>query len=229
MTRLVSGCLLVSLCCAGCVSGPRNPNCEWSDEPAALLDLNKAAHQRHLNEDARVAEELAIRHADSTRGHRSGHFTSVDDYRRTRDRCLAALSRDIASRHGMVPAQVVDAIGRRDGRLDAVVILLFTTLYAFAANGLARRVLVRFPPDEPWPALISTVVAAASVSAAGVMIGGLGSSIVDMIQAGNTHLSYRAGRGPWGEHWLLLFLGAVVVFCSIAVIRWRRHVRFGFS
>jgi hypothetical protein len=217
---------VISFCCAGCVGGPRDGICTWSEERPLALDLNKAADQRHLNGDARAAEELAIRHADAARGHRSGQFAGVDDYRRTRDQCLAALTSEIASRHGIHSEQVAGAIGRRDGRLDALFLLLFVALYGLVANGAARRLLERFPQDEPWPAVISTAAAAIFASAAAVIVGGLGSMIVEMVQLGDAHLSYRAGRLPWQQHWLLLFLGGVMVFCCIAVaVRWREGQR----
>jgi hypothetical protein len=223
MTARVAVCV-VSVCCAGCIGGPRDGTCTWPEERALILDLNKAADRRHLNGDARAAEELSIRYADAARGHRSGQFTSVDEYRRTRDDCLAALSSEIASRHDIRSDQVAGAIGRRDGRLDGLVLLLFVTLYGLVANGAARRLLERFPHDEPGPAAIGTAAAAVFASAAAVIVGGLGSMIVEMIQLGDTHLSYRAGRSPWQQHWLPLFLGGVMVFCFIAVaVRWRER------
>jgi hypothetical protein len=150
---------VISLCCAGCVNVPHNPTCAWSDEAAMSLDLNTAAHRRHLGADARVAEELAIRYADVSRGHRSGHFEGTDEYRRTRDQCLAALAREIASRHRIQPSQVADAVGQRDARLDASVMVVFTALFGLAANGLARRLRERFPPGERWATLLSTAAA----------------------------------------------------------------------
>jgi hypothetical protein len=220
MTPRVAVCVL-SLCCAGCVGGPRVGTCGWSEDASPALDLNRTAHQRHLNRDARVAEELAIRYADATRGHRSGQFNGADEYHRTREPCLGALSREIAIGHGIRPAQVADAVGRRDIRQDALILLLFAALYGLVANGAAQRLLVRFPPDEPWPAAIATAAAAVFASAAAVIVGGLGSMIVEMLQLGDTHLSYRTGRLPWQRHWPLLFLGGVVVFCFIAVVvRW---------
>jgi hypothetical protein len=72
-----------------CVGGPRAGTCDWFEQPSVALDLTEAADQRHWNGDARAAEELAIRYADAARGHRSGAFAGADDYRRTRDQCLA--------------------------------------------------------------------------------------------------------------------------------------------
>jgi hypothetical protein len=133
---------------------------------------------------------------------------------------------EIADRHQIQPAQVAAAIGRRDERLDALVLLLFTALFAFVAHGLARRVLTRFQ-DERWLAIFGAAAAAVFISAAGVMIGGLGASLVEMIQLGNTHLSYRADRTPWAHHQPLLFLGGIVLFGAIAAIRWARDRHAG--
>jgi hypothetical protein len=225
MTPRIAVCV-VSLCCAGCVGGPHAGTCDWPEEPRRALNVNNAADRRHLNGDARAAEEFAIRYADAARGHRSV-FADGEQYRRTRDQCLAALSSGIASRHGIRPDQVAGAVSQRDGRLDALVMLLFAALYGVVANGAARRLLVRFPPDEPWPALIATAAAAVFVSAAAVIGGGIGSMIVEMVVLGDTHLSYRAGRLPWQQHWLSLFLGGVVVFCFTAVVVRRREGQRG--
>ena len=223
MSRRAAAWLGVVLCCGAChpVAG-RQPNCEWPDEPISPLDLRTNADQRHLVADARRAEEIAIRFADATRGHRSGHYAGPEDYHDTREQCVAALSREIARRHGLQPGDVTSAVGQRDGRLDAIVLVLFTAIFVIAANLVARRLFVRFPTDEPIPALIAAGGSAVFMSAAGVILGGLGSSIVEMIQVGDTHLSYRAERLFWNQHWLPLFLGGLILFLTIATIRWRQ-------
>jgi hypothetical protein len=222
MTRRLA-IAVISLCCTACINVPRNPNCEWSDEAAMPLDLNTTAHRRHLGADARVAEELAIRYADVTRGHRSGHFEGNDAYHRVREQCLAALAREIASRHRIQPSQVANAVGQRDARLDASVMVVFAAIFGLAANGLARRLRERFPPGERWAALLCTAAAGALLSASGVMLGAIGASIVEMIQLGDTHLSYRTSRLPWEQHRLLLFVGGLALFGAIAAIHRRRQ------
>jgi hypothetical protein len=220
MTKRFACSLVIALSAAAC-GGTRNPDCAWRDEPATPLDLHDAGQQRHLNADARLAEELAIRHADVQRGHRSGRFVGVDEYHRARDRCFAALSGDIANRHHVTTAQVAEAALQRNGRSDAAVLLIYVVLFGIAANGFAHRLFSRFP-DEPWPALIGTTAGAIAVSATGVILGGLGASIVEMIQLGDMHMSYRADRLPWTQHWLLIFAGGIALFLVIASIRWRR-------
>lgn len=218
--------IALALSFGGCLGRPINGSCAWPHEPAAPLDLRTRSDQRHLNADARFAEELAIRYADLTSGKRSGHFTGFDDYRRTRERCLAGLSDEVARGHGVSPAEVVSAVGRRDDRLDALVLLVFAAVYALAVNGFVRQLFIRIPPDERWPALAGAAAGALIVSTAGVVLGGLGATVVEMIQIGDTHMSYRAERLPWSRHWPALLVGGVIVFALIAAIRWKRAVTF---
>jgi hypothetical protein len=226
MSRRAAAWLGVVLCCGACnPAAVRQANCEWPDEPISRLDLRTNADQRHLVADARRAEEIAIRFADVTRGHRSGHYAGSEEYRNTREHCLATLSLEVASRHAVQPGEVAGAVGQRDERLDASVVLLFTVIFGIAANGVAPRLFVRFPPDDPIPALIAAAGAAVFMSAAGVILGGLGSSVVEMIHVGDMHLSYRAERLPWNQHWLALFAGGLILFAIIATIRWRQAAR----
>jgi hypothetical protein len=188
------------------------------------IDLSDAAQRRHIDSDARAAEERAIRYADTTRGHRSGHYQGLDDYHNARESCLAALTQEIASRHHLQPTQVADAVGRRDQRLDAMVLIVFTVVFVVAAIRLSRALLSRFAPEQRWPAGIGIAASAVFVSAAAVMIGDLGATTVEMIQLGDTHLSYRAARIPWNQHWTSLFAVGVLVFVAIAIVRWRREL-----
>src|ERR1700730_8220968 len=89
MKRLFTPLLLLVVL-SGC-AGRLNPNCDWTNDPALPLDLRKPADERHLTTDAMIAEELAIRFADTRRGHRSGHFAGMDEYVQTREQCMATL------------------------------------------------------------------------------------------------------------------------------------------
>jgi len=87
MARAMRGWLLVVISCSGCLGRPINGSCAWPTNRPCGSILQTGSDQRHLNADARFAEELAIRYADVTRGKRSGHFTDFDEYHRTRERC----------------------------------------------------------------------------------------------------------------------------------------------
>jgi hypothetical protein len=230
MARGHAGWLIVALCCGACSGGMATiPHCDWPDEPGARLDLQRRADRRHLGADVRRAEQMAIRYADLTRGHRSGHYQGPDEYHRTREQCFADLSGAIAGDHGIDRAQVVRAVGQRDERLDAIVLLAFAALYAFAADGFLRQLFLRFPPDEKGPALVGAAAGAIAMSATGVILGGLGATIVEMIHVGDTHLSYRAERLPWSQHWLPFYAGAVILFALIAALRWQIFIRRQFQ
>jgi hypothetical protein len=102
-----------------------------------------------------------------------------------------------------------------------MVLVVFAALFVVMANGVVLRVFSRFPSDELLPRAIATTAAAIVVSTAGVIVGGLSASIVEMVRLGNAHLSYRTARLPWNEHRVMLFLGAVALFSLIAAVRWR--------
>ncbi|MCU1384024.1 MAG: hypothetical protein JWL71_2721 [Acidobacteria bacterium] len=225
MTRSLAGCLLIALCSTACGSETRAATCRWGDEPAVRLDLRRAADRRHVIVDARRGEEIAIRYADVLRGHRSVHYEGGDVYRGVRDQCLALMSAAIAARHGVQPAQVADAVGRRDDRLDGFLLLIVAALFTWAADLAARRLFDRFQPDEPVPAFVASAAMAVFVSAAGVTLAALGGSVVEMIVVGDTHLSYRVERLPWNQHWRALLAGAAALFAATAWRRWRVHGR----
>src|SRR3954466_3582972 len=213
--------IALALLCGGCLGRPINGSCTWPHESAAPLDLRTRSDQRHLNADARFAEELAIRYADLTRGKKSGHFTGFDDYHRTRERCLTGLAEEVATGHGLSPTDVAAAVGRRDDRLDASVLVVFALLFALGVNRFLRQLFVRLPPDEPGPALVAAALAAIAVSVTGVIAGWIGSTIVEMIQIGDPHMSYRAERLLWNRHWLALEAGCVILYSLVAAHRWR--------
>jgi len=106
-----------------------NSNCEWPHETAIALDLTKPAQRRHVSDDAGVAEDLAIRYADSHSGPRSGHFAGLEEYARTREQCRAALFQAIADNHGVTQERVRESLEDRRTSFDLAVILSFAVLY----------------------------------------------------------------------------------------------------
>ncbi|MGD1211534.1 MAG: hypothetical protein ABR973_09285 [Candidatus Acidiferrales bacterium] len=215
--------LLVSL--SGCARPDRyNSNCEWPGETSVSLDMSNPAQQRHLSEDAQLAEDLAIRYADSHKGIHSGHFEGEAEYARTREQCMTALFDTIGNTYGVTEGQVRDSLTHRRVDLDLLVILSFAVFYCLAASNIARRVWQRFPPEEGWIAgTVATFITSGVVSAVGVGLGEVWSGIVETIRVGNGHLSYRADRIPWTHHRLGLFISGVVLFWIIAAFQYRRH------
>lgn len=228
MTRLPMSLLLL-VCSAACAQRlPPDSNCEWPHETAISIDLTKPAQQRHPSDDAQVAEDLAIRYADSHTGPRSGHFAGFDEYGRTREQCMAALFQVIANNHGVTQEQVRKSLEYRRTSLDLAVILSFAVFYSFVASSMARRLWRRLPPNEGWIAgTMVTLVTSALVSMAGVGVGEIWSTIAETFRVGSGHLSYRTNRIPWTQHRLGLFVCGIVLFWLMAGIQRRataRHV-----
>jgi hypothetical protein len=216
-------CLLVLVSLSGCVQRERlNLNCQWSGDTARPIDPRSPAGQRHLRDDAELAEELAIRHGDSYRA-REGLETA----RRQRSACVAVLFETIARTHGVTPDQIAQAREARDWRVDlAVVLLPVAVLFGAAAYVLSGLPDRRFSADERVPRLVATLLVSVVASAVGVLIGEMWASLVEMIRFNDSHLSFRAARIPWGRHRASLFAGAVLLFWLVALLRatWRSRV-----
>jgi hypothetical protein len=221
---LVTG--FVCAASAACIQRNRvNADCAWTNDRARTLNLAIRADDQHLAMDAAVAEDLAIRHADALRGLRSGHFAGHEDYRRTRERCMAQLIAIIAIGHAVQPQDVSAAVGRRPAGFDGAVLLSFAGVYALLARMLAGAMTRRFPPDQPTPALVAAAAVSVFASATGLMIFALWAGVAEMVRLGNQHLSYRAGRVPWQHDVSGLFVLGVVLFWTFAVIEQRRARR----
>jgi hypothetical protein len=227
MIRLFTISLLLIACVPGCTRRAQsNSTCEWPQETAISIDVSKPTQRRHLSDDAQFAEDLAIRHADSRRGQRSGHFEGWAEYRQTREKCLAALFDVIGKNHGVTEEQVRQSLLYRRTSLDLAVILSFAVFYGLAANGAARRVCRRFPTDEGWlAAVVITVITSAVISTGGVLLGDIWSLTAENVRVGNGHLSYRVNRVPWTRRHLALFIGGVVLFWFLAALHYRAAVR----
>jgi hypothetical protein len=225
MSRLVPLVLLLTLWTARPPLQRLNGNCDWTNDAPQTLDLRKPADARHLENDALLAEELAIRYADVKRGRRSGHFVGNDQYVETRKQCLTSLISVIGSTHGIRPQGVRQFVGRRRLDFDFVALLSFAVLYAVACGAFVRLLIVRFPPDEFLPAFAAVGFASAMTSGAGLMTFGLWAAGLDMMRIADLHMSYRADRSPWSEHQLALFVGAVALFTAIALFHYVRASR----
>jgi len=63
-----------------------NVDCNWTHDPSASSD------ESHLVRDVAVAEELAIRYADTHYGYASGHHAGARAYEAASDQCLTTCS-----------------------------------------------------------------------------------------------------------------------------------------
>lgn len=203
----------------GCIPGERiNARCEWYGEAPRPLDLTRTEDQRHLTDDAKLAEALGIRHGDATRG-----IEAIDERRLRREGCTAALNDQIVRWHGVTLEQIAAAAGRRDLWLDVVLVFIpVTLLYLLFGKALAERVVRRFMPEDPLVAILVVVLAAPFVAGLGFMLGEMWSWLVEMVRVHESHLSYRVDRLPWVRHGLAVFLVYIGTFLALAWTRYRK-------
>jgi hypothetical protein len=227
MRRLVIISLLLMICLAACARrDQRNANCQWQQETPVSLDLRNPEQQRHLNDDALLAEDHAIRYADSNNWRVPGQYIGNDAYGQARDKCMEALFSTIAKNHGVTLEQVREAVGRRSIRFDAAVLLFFAAFYFLLAYWLAQRVCRRFPFHEGWhAALITTVGASILVSFAGLLMLETFAVQTEIYRVGSDHLSYRAFRIPWAHNREALFAGGLFLFWLAAALHHRAASR----
>ena len=110
MTRLLVLLSVSSVCLNGCAGRARlSAACEWPSETAVALILGDTDQYRHLRDDARAAEELAVRYADLVKT-----FPKAGEHRRLTERCEATLFAAIARAHRVTQEQVDEALARQN-------------------------------------------------------------------------------------------------------------------
>jgi hypothetical protein len=226
MLRGLALAAAVAVVLAACAPRSRlNADCRWSGDTSTPLDLTRAADRRELTDDVALAEDLAIRFADRTRGLRSGHYASLDVYNDTREQCFATLVADIGHQHGVEPDALLALRGRRPLAVDIAVGLSFAVLYLLLSALLAERLVKRFPADELAPSVVASGLVAV-VTAVGAMLAmPVWAGAIEVVRLDNVHLSYRAFQLPWSEHRLAVFLAGLLLFLAVAGARYRREER----
>jgi hypothetical protein len=208
--------LIATVTLVGCTrpgDHPISPNCVWSEQDSHLLDLTKMSDRRHLRFDAITAEDMSIRWADARFSHRP-------KYDQKRYECMQTLFQDVAKQHGVDVAVVHQYTRRRDLVADGAVVFGFGILYVFGAYIFAGRIRRRFRDDDSgfW---IMTLTMATGASLIGVMVGILGSIVIEGVLLNSGHLSYRMNRIPFRQYWTMLFVCGFVIFLLMALLRSR--------
>jgi hypothetical protein len=212
--------VLFSLIVVGCVRRDgRNNDCKW---PAEIS--GRSADARHLSLDAELAEDLAIRYADTHHGLHTPNWVSIEVYDAARDRCMGSLFEQVAREHGVPVGLVSAALGRNRARIDVAVNLPFALLYCFAATALAQLLWRKYPPAEHgWiPGITMALFFSLAIAAGSTMLGEMWAGIAEGYRIGNAHMSYRFQRLWWARHRTGLFGGAVTVFWLAAAATARR-------
>jgi len=223
MTRLLPFSLLVFGYLNGC--SPRsgiNSDCQWPpDSRSGRLDLSRYADRKHLNRDAEIAEDLAIRYADVRRWRGTGRGDEgFHDYGRARDGCMAAMFHVVAASHGVSDEQVRRSLANRPNDFDLGVLLSFGVLYGWGVLLIVRWFSRSYGRDATAAAkVVMEVFLCAAMATAGVMICEQWSIIAESYRLGNGHLSYRTFRLPWGHNRLPLLVAGAVLFWVVHAIQ----------
>ena len=198
------------------------PECRWlPNHPRATLDLRDRGDRRHLSDDAQVAEDIAIRHAD-IRGGTGPARRDVPLYRTRRETCKASLFATIADQHGVSVDSVASAVVHRRVWLDALVMIAFAILYAALARHAAGRIFQSAIGDSRALASAMTVVGAVVFAAIGLFAGEVWTGLIESIRLGNGHVSYRVDRVPWRQYPVPIFIAGVLVFVVTAIDKWKQ-------
>jgi len=219
MTRLMTRFLIVSAVfsfgLAACsMRDGMTDACEWPFEAGAALDVRNSAHERHLMEDVRVAEELGIRYNDA----RLARGLAVPGKPQTRDECDTKLFSEIAHIHAVSLADVRQARLNLNRAWDPTIYLPLAALYVVVAFALARRIRRRFSwSDEKSAAIVATFFVSLVMATALMPLGHLWSGVVEMIRVGDMHMSYRTDRLGWRGYDLEAFAVGIFVYWSIAL------------
>jgi len=217
--------------CLGCVDRHRgNRNCEWTGDTAFPIDVRNPAHWEHLVGDAQLAEELAIRYADTEFARRFGGSPGhggLLDRGGVRNGCMNRLIPAIEQIHAVSADQVQLARAGRNPIRDAIVLLLFCPIYVVFARPVSRLVENAVPADaRAWRVLAFGLVSPV-VSALGLLSFQLWSAVMEGGRVGNPdgHMSgYRLATQPYwtDRNVALLFVAGMILFWLVAAWSSRR-------
>jgi hypothetical protein len=169
-----------------------------------------------LRHDAEVAEDTAIRFADAHSGLHSGHFESMAEYGRVRDQRMTELFKTVAAQHGVSEEQVRESLTQRPIGLDFLAMLTFAAFYACVVVMIVRR-----------SSMIMNAYLSVVLAAGGAVLGEAWTVMIESIRLDTGHLSYRTERIPWGHHRVALFITALALYWSIAIIQRQRLSEVG--
>lgn len=212
--RSTSLAALAAVCLAATACLPRerlNASCRWTGD-AAAPPSGERARRAHLIEDVQVAQELGIRHADSTM-----HRLNTPGWRAAQARCTDAMLGEIARRHSVSPANVAALRGARVLWIDLVAIVLPVAVAFLAVTAVAtRRLAARHAPGERGPAVIVLAVWTPVAAAVALGLTQCWGASVEEWRSHSDHVSYRAVQLPASRHPWLIAVGAAALFAAVA-------------
>ena len=210
-----------------------NFDCAWVADPTFHVDLESESHVRHLLDDIRAAEELAIRYGDRIAGWRLvGTFGIVSRHGGLKDRnagqlahqkCIATLLNTIASTHGLTVSDVEGVRPRLMQRgIDLPVTVPVALLFAFTLRRFTRWLRSRFEAEEWLGWVVATVIGSIFLTTVVLAIGAAWAVLVEIVRLGNEHVGQRARPESLRANFFVMFgigIAASWVGSAIAAIR----------
>lgn len=212
------GLLVVPL--TGCIH--RNADCLWPTEDVGPLSLADSGDARHLLDDVRMAEDLAIRYGDIRWAPGPTRWQQRDA------RCLEPTLARIADRHNISLQAVLASRERLDEprRLDPLVVVPVALFAAALGSLVVRRLSKRFSyREEPLANAVGTALASVLVGGVTLAFGRFWEGGIEAIRLGTTHLTYRGLRLRWTQDPVELFLIGAALVWVVALARYRPRAR----
>jgi hypothetical protein len=174
----------------------------------------------HLKEDVRLAQELAIRYADSV----AGRMPS-DTHRQAHEACTNRSFQEIMRRHQVSRAQIAAAIGARELWIDVVLVIApMLVLFGVASRIIMQHIFAGFDPEDWVIALAIVLLLTPIVAFAGVGVAQIWAVLVEEYRLRSNHISYRAAYLPLYVYKEVAWTVAGALFLATAV-RVRRASR----
>jgi hypothetical protein len=212
-----------------------NFDCTWVPELAVRVDLQNPSQVRHLVDDLRTADELAIRYGDRLAGWRAvesfgivwrhGGLKDRELGWRSRQQCVATLLPLIASRHGVTTADLERVRPQlADRGLDLPVTIPIALVFAYVLARFTRWIGSRFDSDEGAAWVAATVFGSVVIPVVVLAMGSAWAGAVEIVRLGNEHIGQRARVEDLRANFLIMLgFGIVTVWTASAVTAIRKR------
>lgn len=229
LVTAVYGGILFAQHCPGCIERSRvNKSCDWTGDTAFAIDWNNPAHRQHLVADAQLAEDLAVRRADTEFNRLYGIEADGGqiDHGRFRKACMARLVRAIEANHAVTAEQIAVARGARSRLFDAAATVSFLPLFLLCAIRVSGRLHRRFSTEGRLVQLFALGAASIGTTFLALQAGKMWLGVWEAIRVRNGHMSaFRSATdADWSSHSvgaLFAAVGGLVMFW-LAAATWRQ-------
>jgi hypothetical protein len=198
-----------------------NFDCLWVPDPPGRVDAQKTSDLRHLVDDLRTAEELAMRYGDRMAGWRQveilgivtrhGGLKDRELGRRSRQQCVATLLPLIGSTHSVTIADLERVRPRlADRGVDLPVTIPIALLFAFVLARFTHWIANRFEPNEWTPWIAATLFASVVIPLVVLAVGAAWAGLVEIVRLGNEHIGQRARFDGLRTNFLIMLAAGII-------------------